>query len=232
MVLSKINATVNYLESKKIHKDDIKKEVDLYEVEIKDVDIIIALGNMRNQYEEENILYYPIYLVKHNNKVIQIGLYEIESSNYEYYLDKYGKIDIDKLREPIIYSFATKEMLEKLRMKPESESESKHQFEKDESDNEDEKEKEEEKEDEKKDTYDIPEERRDIFIMTSGFHVPELLQEETKNESKDIVEKYKEDKNDNWMQKFMKNPHFTITDNEGGGDCFFATIRDAFSSIG
>ena len=34
------------------------------------------------------------------------------------------------------------------------------------------------------------------------------------------------------MQKFMKNPHFTITDNEGGGDCFFATIRDAFSSIG
>lgn len=230
MVLSKINATVNYLESKKIHKDDIKKEVDLYEVEIKDVDIIIALGNMRNQYEEENILYYPIYLVKHNNKVIQIGLYEIESSNYEYYLDKYGKVDIDKLREPIIYSFATKEMLEKLRMKPESESVSKHQFEKDESDNEDEKK--DEKEDEKKDTYDIPEERSDIFIVTTGFHVPELLQEEIKNESKDIVEKYKEDKNDNWMQKFMKNPHFTITDNEGGGDCFFATIRDAFSSIG
>ena len=139
MVLSKINATVNYIETKKIHKDDIKKEVDLYEVEIKDVDIIIALGNMRNQYEEENLLYYPIYLVKHNNKVIQIGLYEIESSNYEYYLDKYGKVDIDKLREPIIYSFATKEMLEKLRMKPESESVSKHQFEKDESDNEDEK---------------------------------------------------------------------------------------------
>jgi predicted NAD-dependent protein-ADP-ribosyltransferase YbiA (DUF1768 family) len=145
-------------------------------------------------------------------------------------LDKYGKVDIDKLREPIIYSFATKEMLEKLRMKPESESVSKHQFEKDESDNEDEKK--DEKEDEKKDTYDIPEERSDIFIVTTGFHVPELLQEETKNESKDIVEKYKEDKNDNWMQKFMKNPHFTITDNEGGGDCFFATIRDAFSSIG
>ena len=120
----------------------------MYEVEIKHVNIIVALGNMRNQYEEENILYYPIYLVKHNNKVIQIGLYEIESSNYEYYLDKYGKIDIDKLREPIIYSFATKEMLEKLRMKPESETETKHQYEKDESDNDSEKE--DEKKDEKK----------------------------------------------------------------------------------
>ena len=232
MVLSKINATVNYIETKKIHKDDIKKEVDLYEVEIKDIDIIIALGNMRNQYEEENILFYPIYLVKHNNKVIQIGLYEIKSSNYEYYLDKYGKIDIDKLSEPIIYSFATKEMLEKLRKKPETdtEPEPKHQYEKDDSDNDSEKG--DEKEDDKGDKYDIPEERRDIFILTTGFHVPELLQEETKKVSKDIIEKYKEDKDDNWMQKFMKNPHFTITDNEGGGDCFFATIRDAFSSIG
>ena len=49
MVFSKINVKVSYPETKRIYKDDIKKEVDLYEVEIEHVDIIIALGNMRNQ---------------------------------------------------------------------------------------------------------------------------------------------------------------------------------------
>ena len=234
MVLSKINVSVNYSETKKIHKDDIKQEVELYEVEIKNVDIIIALGNMQNKYEEENILYYPIYLVKHNNKVIQIGLYEIEASNYQYYLDSYGKIDIDKLREPIVYSFVTKEMLEKLRMKPEIEIKEPYEKDKDnaEEDAEELQEAKEAEETKEKEANAIPVERSDIFVFTTGFRVPELLQEETKAMSKDIVEKYKEDSSDEWIKKFMKNKYFTITDNEGGGDCFFATIRDAFSSIG
>ena len=230
MVFSKINVAVNYLETKKIYRDDIKKEVDLYEVEMNNVDIIIALGNMRNQYEEENILYYPIYLVKHNDKVIQIGLYEIEASNYQYYLDEYENVNIDKLRDPIVYSFATKEMLERLRKKPELEEDKESKkYEKEDSDAESE---EDVSEVDVAEPYKIPSKRSDIFILTKGFQVPVLLEEETKHESKEIITKYKEDKEDIWIQKFMKNKYFTITDNEGAGDCFFATIRDAFSSIG
>lgn len=58
------------------------------------------------------------------------------------------------------------------------------------------------------------------------------MREESKKESKDIKEKYKDTPTDNWIQKFMKNKYYGIVDNEGGGDCFFATIRDAFSTIG
>ena len=53
----------------------------------------------------------------------------------------------------------------------------------------------------------------------------------SKKQAKDYREKYHEGPKDNWVEKFMKNKHYNIVDNEGGGDCFFATIRDAFSSI-
>ncbi len=35
-----------------------------------------------------------------------------------------------------------------------------------------------------------------------------------------------------WIQTHMQNNHFGITDNEGGGDCLFAVIRDAYRTRG
>ena len=60
------------------------------------------------------MLYFPIYLVKHNNKVIQIGVYEIKASDYLSLLDDYNNLNIEEMDEPLIYSFVTKDFLNKI----------------------------------------------------------------------------------------------------------------------
>ena len=234
MVLSKLDSDISYPELKSVDSGDLKMEANLYQLEIKDIDIIIAVGNSKNTYEDKNILYFPIYLVKYNNKVIQIGLYEIKSSDYLSYLDKYNNLDIEKMEEPLIYSFVSKDFLNKMRLKPDVPL---HRIDKEEgeiTESEDEDDEDEDDEDEQDKyvvDYEISPERQDIFVKIKGVPVPPLLPEETQKQSKDIREKYHESPKDTWIDKFMKNHNYNIQDNEGGGDCLFATIRDAFSSI-
>jgi len=232
MVLSKIDSDVSYPELKSVDSGDLKTEANLYQLEIKDNDVIIALGKAKNTFEDKNIFYFPIYLVKYNNKVVQIGVYEIRASDYLSYLDDYNNVDVEKMSEPLIYSFATKDYLNKLRLKPEIPLRRVEGLDKEEGEITDsEGEKEEEELQEYNEHYEIPKEREDIFILTKGVPLPPLLREETKKQAKDMREKYHENPNDNWVIKFMKNKNYNIIDNEGGGDCLFATIRDAFSSI-
>ena len=240
MVLSKINSEVSYPELKSVESGDLKTEASLYQIEIKEIDLIIAVGNAKNTFEDKNIFYFPIYLVKYNNKVIQIGLYEIEASNYINYLDDFNNLDVEKLDEPLVYKFVTKDMLETLRMVPEVplirkdgiDKEEGEIVESEEIDDEEFGNKKREKQEELKiETYEIPKEREDIFILTKGIPLPPLLAEETLKKAINIREKYKPEYAENWIQKFMENNYYSITDNEGGGDCLFATIRDAFSSI-
>ena len=231
MVLSKLNSDVSYPELKSVDSGDLKTEANLYQLEIKEIDVIVAIGNAKNTFEDKNIIYFPIYLVKYNNKVVQIGIYEIKASDYLSYLDDYNNLDVEKMEEPLVYSFATKEYINKLHLKPDVPLRRIEGVDKEEGEITDSENEEEEEEVDYNEYYEIPKEREDIFIITKGIPLPPLLKEETKKQAKDYREKYHESPKDTWIEKFMKNKNYTIVDNEAGGDCLFATIRDAFSSI-
>ena len=231
MVLSKLNSDVSYPELKSVDSGDLKTEANLYQLEIKEIDVIVAIGNAKNTFEDKNIIYFPIYLVKYNNKVVQIGIYEIKASDYLSYLDDYNNLDVEKMEEPLVYSFATKEYINKLHLKPDVPLRRIEGVDKEEGEITDSENEEEEEEVDYNEYYEIPKEREDIFIITKGVPLPPLLKEETKKQAKDYREKYHESPKDTWIEKFMKNKNYNIIDNEAGGDCLFATIRDAFSSI-
>ena len=271
MVLSKINDNISYPEIKKVDPSDINKESNLYQIEVNGVDIIIAVGNAKTTFINENVTYFPAYLVKHNNKVIQIGVYEIKSSDLMQLLDENTNLDVEKIDDPLIYTFVTKHMLEKLRMLPPSvvkeqtdaEQLKKKQEQQQEKQRQEKQQKEKEKEKGKKGSpassasaaasaaedddaaaeaerpasrfatdEDIPEQRKNIFKINQFIPIPPKLKEENEKKAVKIRRKYVESTSDIWLQKFMNNPNYVLIDNEGGGDCFFCAVRDAFMSIG
>jgi hypothetical protein len=239
MVLSNIDSNVSYPELKRANPEDADMETDVYVLSIKNVEVVVALGNSRDDFKKKDIVYFPIYLVKSNNKVVQIGVFEVENSKLPSYLDQNGDLDLEKASDPLVYNFATKAFLEKRRMLPPEEHDPSEEAVRV-VENEDEMEIQgttltkdvTEKKTLKTDDMTIPDDRADIFILTKGVQVPAMLNEESKQQSKDIREKYKDTPSDIWVSKYMKNPHYNLVNNEGGGDCLFATIRDAFSQIG
>lgn len=236
MVLSRLDRSISYPELKRVDPDDLKKEANLYQIEfetqkISKIDIIVAIGSAKNTYEDKNVTYFPIYLVKTNKKVVQIGLYEVESTNVVEYTDENNNLEVEKMGDPLIYTFVTRDMLKNLRLVPESFISEMEDDDEEEIDDELEQEGKDAKVFLKSDEDIIPEIRRDIFVLTKGVPIPALLREETKKDSKTYKDRFKESGKSTWIESFMENDNYYILDNEGGGDCLFATVRDAFSQI-
>lgn len=231
MVVSKLSKSINYPELKSVDPRDLKQESNLYQIHAMGVDIMIAIGNPKKNYEEQNVIYFPIYLVKKNRRVTQIGLYELAGDVM--YNDEKGQLDMTKFEklQPLFYSFVTKDMLIKKRFVPET-TLTRMGLDETENKDSDSKEDAEKNKDKEEDENEIPNERLDIFVKTRGFAVPPKLPEETKEDAKSITKAYKVEPNDTWLQKYMQNRNYVVVENEGGGDCLFASIRDAFSSIG
>jgi predicted NAD-dependent protein-ADP-ribosyltransferase YbiA (DUF1768 family) len=238
MVVSKIDKSVSYIELKSVDPSDLSKETNLYEIVINnDLNIVIAIGSAKNTFADKNITYFPIYLVKSNNKVIQIGVYEIESTNLLDFIDEDSNLEVEKLGEPLLYTFANRAYIEKYRLIPDSEIKAKEEKRKKKTTTSSPliKDSSTSKEEENKDVFEevfIPESRKDTFTVRKHSKIATMLKYETEKQARNERKTYHEKPDDIWIQKYMKNSNYNIIDNEGGGDCLFATIREAFRTVG
>jgi hypothetical protein len=107
MTISRIDNSLLYAELKGVNPNDVKRETKLYQIMLFDLNVIITVGGAKST--TKNITYYPIYLVKSNNNVLQIGVYEILTSKLDKYIHPKTKdLLVEKMGEPLIYTYVSK----------------------------------------------------------------------------------------------------------------------------
>jgi len=250
MVVSKIDNTINYSEQKKLNPEDIEHNATTYETDIFSMDVIIAIGKEKYTFIEKEVIYFPLYLIKDDLVYSQIGLYELKSDHLVGVLDDDGDLNIDQVGDPLLYSFVSDTYLKKIlqaeaeelskksitirNVSSEGEGEGEYINDPDDPDDPDDPSK---HSDTKSPTLKINKATIESLSKGEGdsgsdeiFKTDPTKHVETITKTDD-TEEVVSDKAP-WIQQYMKSTHFGIQDNEGGGDCLFAVIRDAFNSIG
>jgi len=234
MVRSKLNPDINYREYKQLERDDADYDATMYEIELLGKEVRIAIG--RGKTDKEGIIYYPMYLINTDDRVVkQIGVFEIRAEQVSDVLDDEDDLDIDKLPHPLIYSFVTAEMLEADRRgkNAPTAATAASVVALDEDANEE---------------PESNEKEQDDAVVVAGEKVIEEADEaanalrskmkalaippQTKETAQAEHAEYKKQPAQPWIQTHMQNNNFGITDNEGGGECLFAVIRDAYRTRG
>lgn len=250
---SKLNSiNINYSESKDMDPEDIGYDSTLYEYELFGIPIQIALGKEKYTYSRYDVIYYCIYLIVDSEPKSKIGIFEIDSNQLINIIDEDGDVDLSKGN---ILLFVTEKYLLKVvnENKLTTNEDEIDEIEKgkieidgapDYNDN--------NADEQLDDEVDVMRLRipsnklsvtdanafankalkNDIFVLNQNANPPSALMEETLEQADEMKRGYTEQPRHNWMVKFMKNENYGIIDNEGGGDCFFAVIRDAFKQNG
>uniref|UniRef100_A0A6C0B464 OTU domain-containing protein n=1 Tax=viral metagenome TaxID=1070528 RepID=A0A6C0B464_9ZZZZ len=228
---------INYEEVKKIDDEDVGVESTLYEYEITpNFAINIALGKEKYTYSKREIIYFPIYLVVDDKPKCRIGVFEIDSNQFINILDEDNDVMLEK-GNILLFEFVNEEYVKKFMNEATKKIEPEQLVEDDEVE-----------ELEINDEMDVMRLRlpkqnlsneelkkpisKGVFTIDKMQKTPTNLVEENGEISEELKKQYNESSKNNWIERFMKNNNYDIIDNEGGGDCFFAVIRDAFHQIG
>jgi len=229
MITSNIDSKLEYAITNNIDKSDLNHEAFVYNAKIYNKHIKFVLGTPRLEFLSNNILYFNIYLANNGSVVSKIGIYETKNTDYTSLLDSTGDIDLNMMSEPIIFPFAKPliinnyELIDKFEtMSSTSEFNSTSDTS---SENTSISDVETDDEDKNEDTDEKP-----LKFISESYDLMEL-NSQTKEESDYEISKYEEDISHKWINKYLRSNKYEILDNEGGGDCFFAVLRDALRSV-
>lgn len=232
MVKSILDPSINYPEIRKLNDEDKGYDTSIYEANIFGKDIIIALGQEKYSFVDKNIIYFPVYIVKDNQVDTQIGVYEIMANKQSDILDDDGDIDVNELGDLLLYSFVDESLITNVAESDsdDTDTESEPEVEPDVEVKPD-VEVEPEVEPEAKPDVDVdvePEAKSDVDVDVdvSPPKGQDAIQAQLERDA------YVKKPRNPWIQKFMQNNNYKFIDNEGAGDCLFATIRDGLSKVG
>ena len=65
--------------------------------------------------------------------------------------------------------------------------------------------------------------------IVDGKYAP--IKQQTKDDAENEEKEFKSDIDSSWIEKYMKSNNYNLVDNEGGGNCLFAVIRDGLVRI-
>ena len=225
MVLSEIDKSINYKEIKALNDDDIDYETNVYSGQLFEKYVEFALGKPKYFYIEKNIIFFYIYLV-HNATFLNIGVFEILSSDYPNMIDDDGNILVNKLNKSLIFEFAENYITKKYNITNQSNLAKEDEDKGDKIIGDD---KEAAEIIDKKPK--VSDEQIDKLKVTASLEKEVKLKEETKENDEEERRIFVSNKTNYWLEEFFKNNNYSIKDNEAGGDCLFASIRDGLEGI-
>ena len=215
MVQSILDKSINYPPIKKIEIDDVNYDATAYDVDIYGFNKTIAIGQAKYAFIDKNIIYFPIYLIIDDHVTAQLGIYEIFSNELINVTDEDGDIDLTKLGQPLLYIFAedvinmSLDEIKTSKIFSEAKSDSQAEVSEAKSDSQ----------------AEVSEAKSDSPAVVSE-------SDSTTESLKDKPSITNTDHNKEWIENFMGDNSYKIVNNEGGGDCLFAVIRDALSGVG
>lgn len=244
MIQSSIRKEVKYTVKQEIDKEDVGYESTTYDTTLFDVSVELAIGKEKYTYSKHDLVFYYLYLVINEELVAKVAIFEVESDKLLRILDEDGDIDITQGHIlPVVSESYLKKLIAKHIVtvpvpivpseEPETDITEITELVVDK-----------EKEDDlfsirlptsriSKEVQDSKEKLKSgVFVTNPAIKIPDLFEEETKEAAQQLRREFVTSSSNKWVVNFMENNNYSIIDNEGGGDCFFATIRDAFKQIG